>query len=186
MLYRSIDEDGKSKLTKFCLYELASKIHYHEQHQGHERNRLTQQQPSKNWDSWRPFAYSSPSWLWTRTRSVRSCPGLAATMVRSTSPGGFRRMSPVIDDAPNCINFHVSKEQDVIEKLVYYLIDVFGVHDELLWAYHRSLRNATGKRNWSWAAACSCESLHASSAIWTEQSKFKDLDTKSFGEYLEQ
>ena len=67
----------------------------------------------------------------------------------------------------NCINFHVSKELKVIrievvvdDKPIYCLLDVLvGVHDELLRAYNRSLRNAAGKRNWSQAATCSCESL---------------------------
>ena len=60
----------------------------------------------------------------------------------------------------NCINSRVSKELGVVriemvidDKSVYCLLDVLGVHDELLWAYHRTLRNATGKRNWSRAAA---------------------------------
>ena len=85
-----------------------------------------------------------------------------------------------------CINFHVSKELGVVrievgvdDKLVYCLVDILGVHNELLLAYHRSLRNATGKRDWSRAAAWSCESLCASSVIKTEP------DTESFSEYLQ-
>ena len=93
----------------------------------------------------------------------------------------------------NCITFHVSKELGIVRievvvngKLVYCLFDVLGVHDELIWAYHRSLKNAADKRNWSRAAACSCESLRASGVIRTEPVKFKVLDTKSFGEYFQQ
>ena len=93
----------------------------------------------------------------------------------------------------NCINFHVSKELGIVrievvvdEEPVYCLLDVLGVHDELLRAYYRSLRNAAGKRNWSRAAAWSCESLRASSVIRPEPIKFKVLDTESFGEYLQQ
>ena len=93
----------------------------------------------------------------------------------------------------NCINFHVSKELGVVrievvvdDKPVYCLLDVLGVHDELLWAYHRTLRNATGKRNWSRAAVWSCESLRASGVIRAEPVKFKVLDTESFSEYLKQ
>ena len=73
----------------------------------------------------------------------------------------------------------------VDDKPVYCLLDVLGVHDELLWAYHRTLRNATGKRAWSRAAASSCERLRASGVIRTEPVKFKVLDTESFGEYLQ-
>ena len=47
----------------------------------------------------------------------------------------------------------------VDDKHVYCLLDVLGVHDELIWAYHRTLLNATGKRDWARAAACSCEYL---------------------------
>ena len=54
----------------------------------------------------------------------------------------------------NCINFHVNKELGVVriqvvvdDKPVYCLLDILDVHDEFLYAYHRSLRNATGKRN---------------------------------------
>ena len=71
----------------------------------------------------------------------------------------------------------------VDDKPVYCLLDVLGVQDELLWAYHRTLRNATGKRNWSRAAAWSCESLRASGVIRT---KFMVLSTESFSEYLQQ
>ena len=56
----------------------------------------------------------------------------------------------------NCINFHVSKELEVVrievvvdDKPVYCLLDVLGVHDELIWAYKRTSRNATGKRDLS-------------------------------------
>ena len=101
-------------------------------------------------------------------------------------------MSPVIDDAPNGINFYVSKELEVVrievvvdDKPVCCLLDVLGIHDELLWAYHRTLRIATGKHNCSRAAAWSCESLRASGVIRTESVKFKVLDTESFCEYHE-
>ena len=93
----------------------------------------------------------------------------------------------------NCITFHVSKELEVVpvevvvdDKPVDCLLDILGVHDELLWAYHRTLTNATGKRDWSRAAAWSSESLRASSVIRTEPIKFKVLDIESFGEYLQQ
>ena len=49
-----------------------------------------------------------------------------------------------------------------------------------------SLRNAAGKRDWSRAAAWSCESLCASSVIRPEPVKFKVLDAESFGQYLQQ
>ena len=69
----------------------------------------------------------------------------------------------------NCINFHVSKELRVIRIEVMIddkpVLNVLYVYDELLWAYNQSLRNATGKRDWSRATAWSCESLHASSVI---------------------
>ena len=62
----------------------------------------------------------------------------------------------------NCINFHVSKELEVFrlevvvdDKPVYCVLDVISAHGELLWAYHRSLRNASGKRDWSRATALS-------------------------------
>ena len=93
----------------------------------------------------------------------------------------------------NCINFHVSKELGVVlievvvdDKPVYCLLYVLGVHDELLQAYRRSLRNAAGKRDWSRAGAWSCESMCASSVIRPEPVKFKVLDTESFGQYLQQ
>ena len=64
----------------------------------------------------------------------------------------------------NCINFHVSKELGVVRievvvdgKSVYCLLDVLGVHDELLRAYHQSLTNAAGKRDWSRATVWSCK-----------------------------
>ena len=109
--------------------------------------------------------------------------------MRNTNPAGLQSSTML----HNCINCHVSKALGVVcievvvdDKLLYCLFDVIGVHDELLWAYHRTLRNAKGKRNWSRAAALSFESLRASGVIRTEPVKFKVLDTESFGEYLQQ
>ena len=82
---------------------------------------------------------------------------------------GVVRIEMVVDDKPG-----------------YGLLDVVGVYDELLRAYHQTLRNATGKHNWSRAAAWSCESLRASGVIRTESVKFKILETETFSEYLQQ
>ena len=73
-------------------------------------------------------------------------------------------MSPTM--LHNSINFLLSKELEVVrievvvdDKPVYCLLDVLSLHDELLWANHRSLGNATGKSYWS-RATISNETFH--------------------------